>query len=158
MPLILCAMSAFLFIYFELSLLVWIGTQLGVLGLILLLILSAVIGVFIIRLRGWYTLINVRKQLAEGDIPTQSLLRSGLWIFAGVLFLLPGFLSDLLALLLLTPFGEKFISGFIARKFALFGSTFVFKNHRTFNGAQTSDETIFDAEFERQADEDKRIK
>ena len=44
MPIMLFLLSAFLFVYIELSLLVWVGSQAGILGLILLLTLSFVAG------------------------------------------------------------------------------------------------------------------
>ncbi|HDR1569903.1 TPA: FxsA family protein, partial [Pasteurella multocida] len=109
MPLVLFLFIAFLFIYTELSLLVWIGSNIGVLSLILLLILSSLFGLFMIRARGWYTLLNVQKQLSQGEIPTRALLKSGIWIVAGILFFIPGFLTDLIALFLLIPITSLWI-------------------------------------------------
>ena len=100
MPIMLFLLSAFLFVYIELSLLVWVGSQAGILGLILLLTLSFVAGLAMLRVRGWYTLVNVQKQLRNGEIPAQSLLKSGVWIVAGILLIIPGFLTDLFAVLL----------------------------------------------------------
>lgn len=154
MPLILFLISVFLFIYLELSLLVWIGSSMGVLGLIILLILSSLIGIFMIRARGWYTLLNVQKQLSQGEIPARSLLKSGIWIVAGVLFFIPGFLTDVMGLLLLTTPATYWIESFISRKIRFFSSKFFTKKHRTFN---ETDE-VFEAEYEKQVDDDKRIK
>ncbi|MGC7560283.1 FxsA family protein [Pasteurella sp. PK-2025] len=154
MPIILFFLCVFLFIYLELSLLVWIGSSIGILGLILLLIFSSLLGLFMIRARGWYTLLNVQKQLAKGEIPARSLLQSGIWIVAGVLFFIPGFLTDLVAIFLLLPITSLWIEGVITRKVHVFRHRFFRKTHRTFE----QDAEIFDAEYEKKVDEDKRIK
>ncbi|UDW83832.1 FxsA family protein [Pasteurella canis] len=154
MPLILFLLLAFLFIYIELSLLVWIGSTIGILGLIILLILSSVFGLLMIRARGWYTLLNVQKQLSRGEIPTRSLLKSGIWIVAGILFFIPGFLTDLLGLALLMPMTSLWIESLIAKKIQFFHTRFF---RKTRQGFQQGSE-IFEAEYEKQVDEDKRIK
>lgn len=74
MPFIIFIFAAFLFIYVELSLLVWVGSQLGIIMLILLLIGSSMLGIVLIRARGWFMLTNTRKQLAQGEIPLKHFL------------------------------------------------------------------------------------
>lgn len=54
--------------------------------------LSSFFGLFLIRTRGWYTLFNVRQQLAQGGVPTVSLLKSGCRIFAGIFIFITDFL------------------------------------------------------------------
>ncbi|WP_101774537.1 FxsA family protein [Pasteurella oralis] len=154
MPLILFILLAFLFIYIELSLLVWIGSTIGILGLIALLILSSVFGLLMIRARGWYTLLNVQKQLSRGEIPTRSLLKSGIWIVAGILFFIPGFLTDLLGLVLLIPATGLWIENLIANKIQFFHTRFFRKTQQGFQ----QDSNVFEAEYEKQVDEDKKIK
>ncbi|HDR1502752.1 TPA: membrane protein FxsA, partial [Pasteurella multocida] len=154
MPLVLFLFIAFLFIYTELSLLVWIGSNIGVLSLILLLILSSLFGLFMIRARGWYTLLNVQKQLSQGEIPTRALLKSGIWIVAGILFFIPGFLTDLIALFLLIPINSLWIEKLITNKIHIVRSRF-FRYSQKANHSQSEGE-VFEAEYEKQVDEDKR--
>ncbi|HED4476904.1 TPA: membrane protein FxsA [Pasteurella multocida] len=156
MPLVLFLFIAFLFIYTELSLLVWIGSNIGVLSLILLLILSSLFGLFMIRARGWYTLLNVQKQLSQGEIPTRALLKSGIWIVAGILFFIPGFLTDLIALFLLIPITSLWIEKLITNKIHIVRSRF-FRYSQKANHSQSEGE-VFETEYEKQVDEDKRIK
>lgn len=156
MPLVLFLFIAFLFIYTELSILVWIGSNIGVLALILLLILSSLFGLFMIRARGWYTLLNVQKQLSQGEIPTRALLKSGIWIIAGILFFIPGFLTDLIALFLLIPITSLWIEKLITNKIHIVRSRFFRYSQKT-NHSQSEGE-VFEAEYEKQVDEDKRIK
>lgn len=164
MPALLCFLAVFLFIYAEFSLLIWLAGKIGIFGLILLLIGASVFGLMMVRARGWYALMNIRKQLAQGEMPTQSLFKSGIWIAAGVLFLIPGLLTDILAVLLLLPPVSALLEGFIKTKATFFSSKIFRKNDRTFyyydgkNPYYDEKSEIFDAEFEKQADEDKRIK
>ncbi|TCP95212.1 UPF0716 protein FxsA [Cricetibacter osteomyelitidis] len=165
MPILLFFLFAFLFIYAEFSVLVWIGSHLGVFALILLLLLSAFIGGAIMRARGIYTLFHVKKQLSQGEIPTRSLFKSGVWMFAGVLFIIPGFLTDLFALILLTPLGSLWLERFVGNKVRFVSggfSGFSFGSDRTSGVnrgfASQNDDNVFEAEFEKQADDDKRLK
>lgn len=161
MPIFVFLLGAFLFVYIELSLLVWIGSQLGILGLILLLGLSFVAGIVMLRARGWYTLMNVQKQLRQGEIPLQSLLKSGVWIAVSIFLMIPGFLTDIFALLLLLPATRLLIVHFIKKRIGFFGTKIFQKTDRTFyhyRADESSKGTVFEAEYEKQADEDKRIK
>ena len=73
MPFIAFLFAVFLFIYVELSLLVWVGSHLGILMLILLLIGSSLLGITLMRVRGWYSLTRIKQQLTQGQLPTDAL-------------------------------------------------------------------------------------
>ncbi|WP_314886300.1 FxsA family protein [Aggregatibacter segnis] len=160
MPFIIFLFAVFLFIYVELSLLVWLGSQLGILMLILLLIGSSLLGIVIIRARGWYSLTRVKQQLTQGELPTDTIFSSLRWLVAGVLFIIPGFVTDILACVLLSPLGRYMINAFIGSRFVFFRQN-IFKTDRTFYSSQNNhprDGEIFEAEFEKEADENKRLK
>ncbi|TNH08433.1 FxsA family protein [Testudinibacter sp. TR-2022] len=156
MPLLILFAIFGLYVYLELSLLITIGSAIGVFPLILLLILSSVIGLWIIRLRGWYTMLRLQQQLRQGEVPSQSLVQTALWLLAGVLFLIPGFLSDILAILLLMPFSAHLLEKYVSHKvrsFAVFNGRFAQTNdrYRADNG------TVYEAEYDKKVDEDKRL-
>ncbi|WP_109079429.1 FxsA family protein [Aggregatibacter kilianii] len=160
MPFIAFLFTVFLFIYAELSLLVWVGSHLGIFMLILLLIGSSLLGIVMIRARGWYTLTRAGQQLKQGELPTETLFNSVRWLIAGVLFVIPGFVSDILACILLSPLGKQMVKAFIGSKFMFFRQN-IFKNDRTFYSSRDykpEDSEIFDAEFEKEVDEHKRLK
>ena len=160
MPFIAFLFAVFLFIYVELSLLVWVGSHLGILMLILLLIGSSLLGITLIRVRGWYSLTRIKQQLTQGQLPTDALFGSLRWLVAGILFVIPGFVTDILACILLSPLGRYMINAFIGSRFVFFRQN-LFKTHRTFYSSQDNgqnDSEIFEAEFEKEADENKRLK
>ncbi|EFU68220.1 FxsA family protein [Aggregatibacter segnis] len=160
MPFITFLFAVFVFIYLELSLLVWLGSRLGILMLILLLIGSSLLGIVIIRVRGWYSLTRVKQQLTQGELPTDALFGSLRWLIAGILFVIPGFVTDILACVLLSPLGRYLVNTFIRSRFVFFQQN-IFKTNRTFYSSQGNpprDGEIFEAEFEKEADENKRLK
>lgn len=160
MPFIAFLFAVFLFIYVELSLLVWVGSHLGILMLILLLVGSSLLGITLIRVRGWYSLTRIKQQLTLGQLPTDALFGSLRWLVAGILFVIPGFVTDILACVLLSPLGRYMINAFIGSRFVFFRQN-IFKTDRTFYSSQNNpprDGEIFEAEFEKEADENKRLK
>ncbi|TNH01579.1 FxsA family protein [Testudinibacter sp. TR-2022] len=156
MPLLILFAIFGLYVYLELSLLITIGSAIGVFPLILLLVLSSVIGLWIIRLRGWYTMLRLQQQLRQREMPSQSLVQTALWLLAGVLFLIPGFLSDILAILLLLPFSARLLEKYVSRKvrsFAFFSAGFTQTNDRY----RPDNDTVYEAEYDKKVDEDKRL-
>lgn len=145
----------FLYIYLEISLLVSVGSNIGVLPMICLMLAISAFGLWILKIRGVFTVWQIKKQIGEGKIPTQAVSSSILFLIAGILLIIPGFISDILAVLALLPFTRKLIETLAIRfladkvKFFSFGSA---------NYTSQAQSTTFDAEFERKADEDKRIK
>lgn len=155
MPMLILLAAFAFYIYLELSLLVTIGAAIGVLPLILLLLFTSMIGIALIRSRGWYVMVNIQQQLQRGEIPTRSLLQAFLWLFAGILFLIPGLLNDLLAILLLLPFSAPFLETLLAKKIHSFTFTHHFRQRQ--HHQHSADNTVFEAEYNKQTDEDNRL-
>lgn len=87
----------------ELYLLIEVGAQIGALPTILLTLLTAVIGTWLVRLQGLGVLARVGRSLAADELPALELLDGALLLIAGLFLLLPGFLTDALGFLLLAP-------------------------------------------------------
>lgn len=155
MPLLIFLLGIFLYIYGEISLLVAVGSAIGVFPLILVMIGISALGLWLIKLRGVMTLWKIRSQVSEGKIPTQAVISSVFFAISGVLLLIPGFLSDILAILLLLPITRKLLQGLFLK---LVAKKVQFSMFRTGFQAKKDDENTFEAEFERQQDNDKWIK
>lgn len=156
MPLLIIFFALILYIYCELSLLVSVSTALGVFPTIFLLIAISVLGVWLVKLRGLYTMLSIRQDLTQGKLPTDAVINSMLFIIAGILLIIPGFISDILAILCVLPFTRKLIK--------LWGLNMLKKRFQFINftanqtAYRTKDDNVFDAEFERQQDPDKWVK
>ena len=79
------------------------------------------------RHAGLSTLIAVQKRLEQGEPPGQELLDGALKLLAGALFLVPGFMTDLIALLLLLPLSRillrQAVMATLSRKAVQYSST-----------------------------------
>src|SRR3954452_3282084 len=87
----------------ELYVLIQIGQAIGVLPTIALLILDSVLGAALMRAQGRAAWMRFNAALAEGRVPGREVMDGALVIFGGALLLTPGFLSDVLGLILLLP-------------------------------------------------------
>jgi UPF0716 protein FxsA len=87
----------------EIAVFVKVGGIIGVLPTLSLVLLAAILGVAIIRQQGLNTLDQLTRDLENGRGDGDRLAHGALKVVAGVLFIIPGFLTDAVALLLLVP-------------------------------------------------------
>ncbi len=87
----------------EIGLFIKIGSAIGALATIGLIILTAFIGVTLIRLQGLITLGRIREKLDHDEIPATDMVEGLILLVAAVLLLTPGFFTDLLGFLALVP-------------------------------------------------------
>lgn len=104
-------LSWFPLIYFllELYVLVSVGSEIGALAVVLWVIVAAVLGIFFIRNAGVATVMAVRERMARGESPDGEMMTGVYWFLAGVLLIIPGFISDFVAFILLVPFARRWI-------------------------------------------------
>jgi UPF0716 protein FxsA len=100
----------------ELALLIKVGSSIGVIPTILLLIISGMAGILLLRLAGFATAWRARERLARGELPEREMLQGLMMAVAGGLLFLPGFLSDVIALLVLFPPSRKLFLGIVRRR------------------------------------------
>jgi UPF0716 protein FxsA len=101
----------------EIFVLIKIGSLIGALNTILLLLAMAMLGTLLARLEGLRTLRQIQTSLAEGQVPAEELIDGVLIFVAGVLLVIPGILSDFLALFLLFPFTRTHFKRWLRRRF-----------------------------------------
>ncbi len=87
----------------EIGLFIEIGGVIGALPTIGLIILTAVIGVALIRLQGMLTLARVREKLDRREVPAIDLIEGLILLVAAALLLTPGFFTDGVGFLVLVP-------------------------------------------------------
>ena len=83
--------------------LVFVATQLGWALTVGLVVLTAILGMLLLRAEGRATIARVQRKLAQGQPPTDELLDGGLLIGAGAFLLTPGLVTDALGFLLALP-------------------------------------------------------
>ena len=87
----------------ELALLIKLGSLIGVLDTILLIVFTGAVGAILVRTAGIQCLFTVRQQLQSGMFPADELCNGLLILIAGALLITPGLLSDITGFALLVP-------------------------------------------------------
>jgi UPF0716 protein FxsA len=87
----------------ELYFLIQVGSVIGALPTILLSILTAVIGGWLVKVQGLAVLMRVREMLDRGETPALEVLDGAVLLLCGFALLLPGFVTDAIGFLLLIP-------------------------------------------------------
>jgi UPF0716 protein FxsA len=100
----------------ELYVIIQVGDAIGVLPTIALLIADSVLGSMLMRHQGRTAWRRFNAALSEGRIPHREVLDGALVIFGGALLLTPGFVTDILGIVLLLPPTRVLVRGVIARR------------------------------------------
>ncbi|TWC32126.1 UPF0716 protein FxsA [Pseudomonas sp. SJZ079] len=98
-----------LFPVIELAVLIKVGSAIGVLPTLLLVIGTAILGSVLLRVAGVATAWRAREKLARGELPEQEVLEGLFIAIGGGLLLLPGFISDIFGVLCLIPFTRRLL-------------------------------------------------
>ena len=127
----------------EIYLFIKIGSQIGAFNTILLIFVTAIIGIYYAKYEGLNNIRSGFSQVFKNELPAYEIVSGAAIAFAAILLIIPGFATDLLGFLLIFPITRKFIFGKFAKKF---------KN------TTTEKNTFIDGEFEDIEDEnDKKL-
>ena len=110
-------LSIILIPVFEIYLFIKIGSQIGAFNTILLIFITAIIGVYYARYEGLNTIRSGFTQIIKNQTPAYEIISGAAIAFAAVLLIIPGFLTDLLGFLLIFPITRKIIFGNLTKKF-----------------------------------------
>lgn len=105
MPLLLFMLIPF----FEMWILIEVGGWIGALPTIGLVVLTATIGLSLLKQQGLSTLMRARRKIDEGAIPASELVSGVMIAVGGALLLTPGFVTDALGFALLIPQTRKWL-------------------------------------------------
>ena len=87
----------------ELYFIIVVGDMIGALWTVLLVLMTAVIGVNLLRLQGMSTLGRAQRNMAQGQLPAMEMMEGVALAIAGILLITPGFITDSIGFLLLIP-------------------------------------------------------
>ena len=106
-----------LFPILEIYLFIKIGSQIGAFNTILLIFLTAIIGVYYAKYEGLNTIRSGFLQIYKNEVPAYEIISGAAIAFAAILLIIPGFASDILGLVLIFPITRNLIFGKISKKF-----------------------------------------
>ena len=101
----------------EIFLMIKIGSIIGALNTVLLIIFTAISGVYCAKLQGLSTLKSGITQLIKNEMPFYEIVSGATLAFAALLLIFPGFITDFLGFLLIIPLTRKVIITNILSKF-----------------------------------------
>ena len=146
----------------EILVIVEVAQRTGIIETIALLLIVSILGAWLVKSEGMGVIRKIQFQLIQGQIPNKELLDGGLILIAGVLMLTPGFITDVVGLLLLFPLTRPiirrlFFKRIVNQPFSAIGSdskrsTFNFTRGSSF-GMENGDIEIVDL---RREDDDPR--
>ena len=100
----------------EIALFVTIGSAIGVLATIAIVLVTAVIGTTLLRMQGFALIGRIRARLDAGELPGRDLADGAMLLVAGLLLLTPGFFTDTIGFLLFVPAVRARIFRFVAAR------------------------------------------
>jgi UPF0716 protein FxsA len=102
----------------ELAVIIQVGQAIGVWWTIALLLADSLLGSWLMRHQGRSAWRRFNLVVQEGRVPAREVLDGALVIFGGALLLTPGFITDVLGLILLIPPTRALVRGILARRLA----------------------------------------
>ncbi len=87
----------------EIYILIQVGQVIGALWTVFFVVLTAVIGIQLLKQQGLSTLMRAQQKLSTGELPAEEMLEGFALVIAGAFLLTPGFFTDAFGFLLLIP-------------------------------------------------------
>ena len=101
----------------EIYLFIEIGGQIGAFNTILIILLTAIIGIYFVRLQGLSTLKSGVTQIYQNQIPVYEMMSGAALAVAAVLLIVPGFATDVVGFFLVLPLTRNLIFKFLGKKY-----------------------------------------
>ena len=100
----------------EIYLLIKIGSQIGAITTILLIFTTAIFGIYYAKYEGLNTLKSGIQQIVKNELPLYEIISGAALAFAALLMIIPGFLTDIVGLLIIFPFTRRLLFKNISKK------------------------------------------
>ena len=100
----------------EIYLFIKIGSQIGAFNTISLIIITAVFGLYYAKYEGLNTLKSGVQQIVKNELPIYEIISGAALAFAALLMILPGFLTDVIGLLIIFPLTRRLFFKNISKK------------------------------------------
>ncbi len=113
----------------EIAMFIIVGRAIGLFPTLALVIAAALLGGFLLRQQGLGVLSRLRGSVDAGTIPGQTVFDAMLIGLAAILLILPGFLSDIAALILLLPPVRGWIFAGLAQRVTVVETTTTYRRH-----------------------------
>ncbi len=97
----------------EIALFIQVGGAIGLWPTLLVVVLTAILGTWLVRSQGIQAMANLRSSFGELRDPTEPLAHGAMILFSGALLLTPGFFTDAIGFALLIPGVRSAVFGYL---------------------------------------------
>jgi UPF0716 protein FxsA len=108
----------------EIAVFVMVGSEIGALATIALVIATTILGAVLLRVQGFGVIQRIRNSVEQGGTPTRELVHGLMILAAGILLVLPGFITDAIGLLLFIPPVRDFAWRLVRNRVVVRGGVF----------------------------------
>ena len=94
----------------EITIFISIGSNIGILNTIAIILITALVGIFLVRRQGMSLLFNAQKNMSQGIMPTEEIKGGIFLLISGLLLITPGFFTDCIGFSMFLKPVQDFIS------------------------------------------------
>ena len=94
----------------EITIFITVGSNIGILNTIVIILITAIAGIFFVRRQGIHLLFNAKKNLSVGIMPTQEIKGGIFLLISGLLLITPGFFTDCVGFIVFLKPVQNFIT------------------------------------------------
>lgn len=141
MRLSLVPLAILLMPFAEIAGFIFVGQKIGLLATLGLVVLTSVIGAVLLRVQGFGIMRRIAQESSGGQLPGRDLIHAAMIFVAGVLLLLPGFITDIIGLLLFVPFIRDFAWKRLSSRIVVMGAGTGFRSGGPAPGRHSADRT-----------------
>ena len=96
----------------EIAIFISIGSKIGILNTIAIILLTALVGIFLVRRQGMNLLFSAQRNMMQGIMPTEEIKGGIFLLVSGLLLITPGFFTDCIGFAMFL----KPVQNFVAQK------------------------------------------
>jgi UPF0716 protein FxsA len=109
----------------EIAILIKVGQWIGFVPTLLIVILTAIAGIYILRSQGMQVARRAADSLSKGQAPIAPIVDGSFLLIAGALLVSPGILTDIAGIALLIPHVRHLVSSWVVSKLLVTGAAHV---------------------------------
>ena len=94
----------------EISIFISIGSKIGILNTVSIILITAIVGIFLVRRQGLSLLFNAQKNMRDGIFPSQEIKGAIFLLISGLLLITPGFFTDIIGFLFFSSKVQEIVS------------------------------------------------
>ncbi|MGL4488500.1 MAG: FxsA family protein, partial [Rhizobiaceae bacterium] len=107
----------------EIAVLIMVGSNIGILATIGLVIFTGFLGSYLLRSQGITAFSKLRREMEGGRAPDKQMADAAMIVVAGIMLIIPGFVSDLVGIALFVPFVRSWVVKALASRVTIIRPT-----------------------------------